>query len=451
MNKKSLNIRFGAFTFLVVILASSCSPLLPIVQSADLPSPTVHNLPAVTPTPAIEFDASALNGANLTLWSGLDGETAKSLLALIAEWNLANEDHIKIDLRAFPNQYELATAYGEAKEAAVPDLLILTPQQALSFDDRLVDLRPFAVHPVEGLDVSQLLGQDTTETKLASLPLVRSLRVLVYNKTFATELGITQPPRSLADFRKLLCAGNDHWKQDPDPTNDGFGGWALDTDPNWQTPLSMLVANRVQNKPLDLENLDDAQNKALFAELEKLRLDGCAWLPEQGTEQQQFAERKAITITADIASLESLDSVMARAGNTDDWQVMAYPGQPETILPDGADIAISTNIDAKQKAGWLFINWLLQEGQQTKLVMGTQSLPANEPALSLIANGAAATKPRSMMAKLMLSATISGLPKLNGKQLGLLADGFFIFNRSYPYYTTTQFLSDLKKQFRTVR
>ena len=436
---------------LVAILLASCSPLMVPTTNQELPAPTVHSLPGPTATPEMVFIANDMRGSTITIWQALDGELSKNLVALLSKWELTNELGIKVQVRSFPNHQLMAEAIEHPKAGdASPDVILLLPQDANAWQDRLVSLDPYLSHSSEGIASEMWLDflrpGTNGDNPILSLPLLRTTRVMVYNQTLAEQLGYSQPPSSLIELAKMACAANAQWKADKDPANDGFGGLALDTDANWQSPLAWMNANRGSGKVLDPALFNDPQNLATLSTLQKLREDGCAWLPDQGTEQEQFAARKAILFTADLSALQSLASTMAQAGNTDSWRAMPYPGDSPLLMTSGVNLAMMATESSKQKAGWLLTKWLLEPNQQADLADGVGIFPVNKEAMTMIADRTTASKDYRDVAKILLANQALDVAGLNGIELGMVSDGFFIMNRSYPYISPAQYLGSLDEQ-----
>ena len=433
---------------LLLAMALGCSPLVTPQIEVTLPAPTVRTSPVPEEVVPIDFDDPAMHGAKIILWHGLDGEMAKSLVAMASEWELANGKDIKVEVRGFGNYLALGKALetmgGETEQ---PSMVLLLPWQAQQLGDKLVDLTPFSGHPSQGLAIDAVpatLLQDGITGRM--LPFAITMRVLVYNRSMADRLGFTTIPSTMEDFSEQVCAANDAWKLDDDLTNDGLGGWALDTDPNWQTPLSFLLSNGLFGEVETEDGFATKELVSFFTQFENLRTSGCAWMPEEGSNMQQFAEGKALIYTSDLSSIQGLPAAMTEAANPDEWLILPYPGSTPAVAPVGLVLGILAEEPQLQKSSWLLLRWLMQPEQQKRWQQETGMLPVDSTALSALANNGTASPETRQAAKLALDGQVGKLILLTGTELELLSEGYYYFNRSYPYYPTADMLNDLETQ-----
>jgi len=67
--------------------------------------------------------------------------------------------------------------------------------------------------------------------------------LLAYNTTWAKELGLNSLPVTPEEFKTQMCAANKSFLKDADLTNDGLGGWLINTDPvamySWLTAFGV--------------------------------------------------------------------------------------------------------------------------------------------------------------------------------------------------------------------
>ena len=77
--------------------------------------------------------------------------------------------------------------------------------------------------------------------KRFGVPAQRTARFILYNQSWARELGFdSAPPTTSAEFEQQACAAHKALGTDEDPNNDALGGWLIDT--NAMTPLSWMIA-----------------------------------------------------------------------------------------------------------------------------------------------------------------------------------------------------------------
>ena len=431
------------------LVLSACAPLIPIqVSTTQLPAPSVQTVvsPTATPNLAILSDEQ-IRGTQITLWHGLEGEYAKSLEALVAEWNITNPYEIKIEVVGYGNLRNLEAALDIDPGQAYPQLGLMLPSQAQVFSGKSIDLSPFMrdgnIGMSSDLFVPAMLPLNLNGDQILSIPFAKSVRVVVENRDFAADLGIKSSAQSLDEFIKQACIGNQYWRLDEDPTNDGLGGWALDTDVNWQTPLSLLVAGQPQNTTL-MSNLSQPEVSAIFGKLFKMRETGCSWLPEQGTGQQQFAERKAIFVSLDLQQVAELRSEMATRKNPDQLNAIAYPGATPMLIPYGPDLVVFRSTPQQQFASWLFIRWLLQDSQQQTWAQQTGLLPVTRHVLENSHPVGQDLLVKQIWGLILIQNTSPIQMIANGEKANwIIGDGYYSFNRYFPYYEANNLIDDL--------
>ena len=111
----------------------------------------------------------------------------------------------------------------------------------------MVDLNSYVTDPNSGLSDDDLgefpgvfLEQDIVDGRRLGMPAQRSGHLLIYNRTWAKELGFADPPETPQQFRDQACAAHAELNRDDDPANDARGGWLVRTD--GMTFLSWLSA-----------------------------------------------------------------------------------------------------------------------------------------------------------------------------------------------------------------
>jgi len=73
-------------------------------------------------------------------------------------------------------------------------------------------------------------SQDTIGGRRLGMPAERSARFLLYNVSWARELGFNTPPSNADDLQLQACHAHQAMLTDTDRSNDGQGGWLVDTN-----------------------------------------------------------------------------------------------------------------------------------------------------------------------------------------------------------------------------
>jgi len=443
--------RILPFLLLSAILLGACAPTVTLFTrepdaspTADSPSTPVPatKTPVPTPTraPDLGISPEALKGVEVVLWHGWDGQSASLLAQMAAEFNLSNKWGIKVSLIPHHNLNLLSAEVEKAlRSPEQPDLVVALPEQILAWQDKILDLAPYVAQPEFGLDQQDfpaaLWGQSEVNSVRYGLPAARSARFLYYNLSFAKELGFETAPQTTDEFRKQACAANAFWKRDADLTNDGFGGLALDTVSNWQTPYAWLAASGGQVFSAGEFSFNSPENIAALDFVSKLRADGCAWLSTSPTNYENLATRKTLFFSGSLNEIDGQKNAFSAANSTDEWTLLAFPGQEPAIVAYGPDYAIFKSGPARQLAAWLFVRWMLEPENQVRWSRETGLLPVSLSAAKLLSTDSAANPQRLAALDLLPQAVIYPQTTHWGLANKVLGDGFQAYFSSFPNAT----------------
>jgi ABC-type glycerol-3-phosphate transport system substrate-binding protein len=409
-------LRLTSFLLIVILFLSACGPVtaVPTLEPSATRTPraTEPVIPATstaTRLPSINVSAESLVGARIQVWYALSGASEQAFLSLMARFNSVNEWGITVDAVSQGDYQTLGEAVGSSliqasDQPASADLVIALPEQVLVWNASgvVVGLDPYIADSKWGLTenggaddfVPTFWDQNRVNGRMLAVPAEYSGRYLFYNVTWAHELGFDHPPVTSDDFRGQACAANGSFRKDADPSDDGYGGWIVDT--NWQTIYPLLLAYGQGMIDGDQYHFHTDANVAALTFLKNLKDDGCAWMaidPENpsglntGPFYEQFARRSALFITGDLTEVPALNDTMARLNNSDEWTVTPFPG------PDGGGVAVYgpsytllTSTPEKQLAAWLFVRWMLSAENQAKWVGKTGTLPLRISVLDQVAD-----------------------------------------------------------------
>ncbi len=390
-------------SLLTVLLAagcilSGCLPASPSVPATpDLLPGTETAAPAITPTstqiPPIEVDASALQGIGIQAWHAFTGEAVNIFNSQVAQFNSSNQWGIVVTSTGYGDYPSLFDSVNAALDSGgAPDLVAALPEQTLNWNasGAVIDLTPYIHDRVWGLENGAVADfppvfweQDGTGGRQLGVPAERSARFIFYNKTWAHELGFDSPPGTAEDFRRQACAANASFRSDADPTNDGYGGWIVDTD--WQTTYSWLLAFGGSVVDGATYSLRTDPNLAALQFLKGLYDDHCAWLTTDLTPFDSFARRSALFISGDLGEVPLVSEAMSRLGNQDEWTVIPFPGTAGSVLVAyGPSYSVLKSTPAKQLAAWLFARWMLMPPEQAQWVEAAGILPLRSSVLDQV-------------------------------------------------------------------
>lgn len=386
-----------ALTFLVVV--SACSSPVSTDSSTRTPRPNAsEDSPAEhTPLPAVsslDVEEEALRGAQVDVWHPWFGSEASLFETQVATFNKENEWGIVVKAQSKTNYAELFSQTSAAlEENSSPDLVIALPEHAFGWDEKVVDLNPYVSDPFYGFSADDILDfppviwdQDNVSGKRFGVPAQRTARFLLYNQTWARELGFDSPPLTSADFEKQACAANKAVAADDDSTNNSLGGWLIDTNPI--TPLSWMFAFGGGAQEEESYRFLTPSNIEAFRFVKVLQQKGCAWVPSADLSvYDRFAMRQALFATASLEELGDQSRSFIQTGNRDEWTILTFPGdEGDAFVVYGSSYAMFESDDVTQLASWLFMRWMLSAENQVQWVRSTGLFPLRASTLSLLAD-----------------------------------------------------------------
>jgi multiple sugar transport system substrate-binding protein len=386
---------------LAALTLAACVPSMatPAVTSGLTATPSTILAPTATLVAPISVAPSALRGLHIQVWHAFSGSAADVFTTQLAMFNTVNEWGIvayQTPQGDYPSLFDAVnTALGSDTQ---PDLVAAPPEQVLAWDasGAVVDLNPYVGDQNWGLGSDAIAdfpaafwAQDLVNGKRLGVPSQRSARFLFYNVTWAHELGFDQPPATADEFRQQVCAANASFRKDTDPTNDGYGGWIVDTD--WMTVYPWLLAFGGGVTEGGGYRFASDANLAALNFMKDLYDKNCAFLSTEPTPYESFARRSALFVTGDLSEAATLTATMTRLKSTDAWTVLPFPGSDgSAVIAYGPSYTLLKSTPAKQLAAWLFVRWMLSPENQAQWVKATGDLPLRTSALDLLAEYRAA-------------------------------------------------------------
>ncbi|MBL8051018.1 MAG: extracellular solute-binding protein, partial [Anaerolineales bacterium] len=284
------------------------------------------------------------------------------------------------------NLYETVTA--SLPTANQPDMVIALPEHAQTWfaDGEVTDLNDYVQDPVYGLDASDIAdvfwNQDVTDDARVGIPAQRTAQILLWNQTWAEELGFDERPIASSDFRQQTCRAHDSMLNDEFAENDALGGWLVNTEAmtaySWMLAFGGGVLEEGNYRFMNPNNIDS------FRFLRDLSEKNCAW-QNASDPILSFANREALFITTNLEELPNIARVFASVGNRDTWQVLPFPNDDAGVMVVyGSSYVVMKTTDEKQMAAWLFIKWLLDNQQDARWVETTHLFPLRSSTLDLL-------------------------------------------------------------------
>ncbi|MDK1028494.1 MAG: extracellular solute-binding protein [Anaerolineae bacterium] len=382
--------------FLIIFLISACTPINAEVSGSEF-AETVVPKATKTPIPVSKLgvELEALNDLVIDVWHPWYGTPASLFESQVEDFNESNPWGIRVQASSLSNYTEL---YAQASAAVHgpnrPDVVIGLPEYAIEWRQQkaVLDLNPYVSDPLHGLSATEITDfpsvfwkQDQVGDERLGVPAQRTARFLVYNQTWAKELGFKRPPTNAEEFQEQACKANKSMLLDEDLQNDGLGGWLIDT--HYITNISWLLAfgggaqEGASFRFLRPENIKATRFIKGLAE------EDCAWQSNDENPLNHFVDRSALFATASMEDLPDLARGFAKAGSRDKWTVLAFPGSERSVLVVyGASYILFQSDDPDQLAAWLFVRWLLSSENQAHWVNSAGLFPLQASTISLLAD-----------------------------------------------------------------
>jgi len=396
---------FVAILVTGIILLSSCKPetivvVTPESSPTQKASPTKMStpLPTLTPTATQQPDwflaDEDLKDTKISLVHPWSGEIAAQMETLVSQFNAENQWEIQVTAQGMGSaqqvfqQSEAGIVIGNGPQ------VVIAPIEELAYwfkQGYLLSLDKYIQDSTLGLDASTLEDffppfwqQDIVNGEQLGIPISRDVHFLLYNQTWAKDLGFASPPVNYLQFNTQTCAAGAALAHDNRIDNNGMGGWIINR--NDLVLLSWLRGFGIADFPEKemIYQYNQPQTIKAFAYIRKLFDDGCAWVSRNPTPYEYFANRQALVISADLNDLSYLEHAMQIAGNEDQWIVLPYlseSGDP-IVLSQGSSFGILRSNKAQELASWIFIRWLNEPEQQLQLAKANADLPVTNTLLS---------------------------------------------------------------------
>ncbi len=359
-------------------------------SSTSMPDAVATEFPA-TPTPTINIDSDSLNGTNITFMYPWTGDVQIAMEDMVDDFNSSNEWGIQVTTRAPGSASALAEAVGNDLLNYAPPEVIAAPIDYLLRlnleDDVVVDLTPYVESPEYGItgdDIKYFADvfwqQDVVDDYRYGIPAQRTARVMVYNKTWAEELGFTDPPSTPEEFQQQVCEAAGQLKLDATGYNDGLGGWILNYED--MTMVSWLTAFGSDFSKNNRIAFNNNQTISTLSYLRELLDNECAWLSSKPEPYKYFAERQTLVYTADLQEIFLQQHAQTFYASTDEWVVLPFPSETEpVVLAQGPSYAVLATTEKKKLAAWLFVRWLSSVDQQGRILKASATLPLSQESI----------------------------------------------------------------------
>jgi len=379
-----------------LILLVACSP-----DAATLSAEPTKQVAAKTPKAASTSEndnqlgvrEESLKGLTVNVWHPWFGVESDLFESLVQDFNKENKWGITV---AAVSQNNYSYLYENVNASLLtpshPDIVIALPEQALAWDAEgaALELTPYVNDLTYGVDASDFYSifwiQDNVGGRRVAVPAQRTARFMLWNQSWAGDLGFVSAPKTSADFELQACRAHQAMLTDASADNDGMGGWLVDT--SWQTAFSwMLSFNGGALEGNDYRFLTP-NNIAAFKYLRLLSEKNCTWQAAADVDPYKaFANREALFASVSLEEFSDQSRAFSDAGNADTWSALAYPGNiQDGVVAYGSSYVILQSEKEQQLAAWLFVRWMLDPERDARMVQTTHLLPLRASTLSLLAD-----------------------------------------------------------------
>lgn len=384
---------------LLLFILSACAPPTPFVPGTSTPpsGKTPGSIATVTDTPApagssLEVEAESLRGTRVNVWHPWFGAEASLFQSQVAQFNTENQWGIIISAESQGNYSELFLQTATAVAGSTyPQIAVGMPEYALEWQEHVVDLTPYIGDPLYGMSPSELSDfpaviwdQDEVDGERFGVPAQRTARFILYNQSWARDLGFESPPATASEFEQQACAAHKALGSDADPNNDALGGWLVDT--NAMTPLSWMSAFGGGVQEEGGYRFLSPGNIAAFRFVKILQQKNCAWVASPDLPvPDRFAARQALFATASLEDFPEQRRAFSAANNPDEWTVLKFPGdQGDGLVVYGSSFMMFESDAATRLASWLFMRWMLSPEVQTRWVQSTGLFPLRSSMMQML-------------------------------------------------------------------
>jgi ABC-type glycerol-3-phosphate transport system substrate-binding protein len=300
------------------------------------------------------------------------------------EWGIVVEDYDQEDYAPLEDKVNAGIQSGDLPQIVQHYTSALNNWHGV---DLVVDLEPFVYDPDYGLTEAELadiypsvleLGVNAAGERLA-WPLTQSSNALVFNHTWAQELGFDAPPTNTAELKEQLCAAAEANLTDDNPDNDGGTGLVYYASASNLLGFIHAFGGKVLNDEGTAYEFNNPEVVAAAMYINELRDAGCTFETESYPNPEQ-ANRLALMTISSTNGLKYYGYAFADSPFAEDeWGFMPFVG------PDGrkANVAwtqmvgVLKSTPEQELASWLFIKFLTSAENQATYIKNSGYLPTH--------------------------------------------------------------------------
>ncbi len=386
-----------ALTLALAIVACGGGATAPTAAPANPPAATNAPAPTTAATTAAPANAPATSSASsgsqvqLAFWHGQSGTQEKALNGLIDQFNASHAD-IKVTgtfQGTYSDLYKKVTAAIAA--GSPPDLAVayqndvsnyIKSDAVIPLDDLMSDPKiGFTADDLKDIYPSFIDHYPQAGNKVYSIAFMRSMEVLYYNSDMLKAAGFNQPPASWDDFMKVCAAVSkppDQYCYEMNTDASRFANWF------WSRGGTDLLSSDGKsvafNSTAGLDTLTFIQT--MFQKKYAIVI-GKAF-----QDQTDFSLGKIAFTMGSTAGLPYYDSAIKQAAKVTNWSIAPDPHTTPNPVVDlyGPSVTIFKTTDAKQRAAFTFLKWLMDKDPNATWVKATAYFPARQSTKQALAD-----------------------------------------------------------------
>ncbi|NMB55024.1 MAG: extracellular solute-binding protein [Leptolinea sp.] len=362
-----------------------------------LPTPIgVRQTPSAIPSATIPVELGKLKGTRIRIIHPWTGQAGREFRQLINEFNQENVWQIQVEEVQSGSVSEISQIFTESLASSDHvDIAATSPEYLADWygQGRIIDLADFISNPEWGITdavrdtyYASVWKANQVDEKLIAIPAQINLQFMVYNQTWAEELGFTEIPTTRQEFIRQVCEAAIVNNKDAKKENDGTGGWIINTSST--TLISWINAFGGNKTWLQdpLEIITQNETGDAFSFLREMMEKGCAWNSRVASPFTYFAERQTLAFSASLPDLIELEETLSFTKNSDKWTILPYPGAEKyaPALMTGMSYGISQTEPVEELASWLFVRWLALPRNQARLSEAAGTIPPTTAGVNLM-------------------------------------------------------------------
>jgi len=374
---KKISVLLTIFVLLTLVISACAPKATEVVQEPTeevvVEEPT-EEVVVEEPTEEVvveEPTAEEMMTLDVTIdfWHVYSDAPGEALQGLIDRFNAENEYGITVagfnqgNYGDVEDKFNAGIQSGDLPDVVMAYTNVLTDWYSV---DSILDLTPFVEDADYGLTEDEMAdlypflraAGSTPDGAWVAYPMTQSANVLVYNFTWAEELGFTAAPATSEELKEQVCAAA---AANAELGADFEGTGGLVYYPSATNYLHFLYAFGGDELNDDMTAYDFNTPEAVAAAMFILDLkeNGCVWQTESYPNPEQ-AQRKALITMSSTAGLPYYEAAFEDEANDDAWGFIAAPGPDGTLAVDAFQqmLGVVPSTYEEELASWLFVKWL---------------------------------------------------------------------------------------------